>query len=63
MTLSDPPQPAGVLAERGSGRAFLFGDEWITYDSEWAALPEIEQMWIAIFNWLGGCELHEPIIR
>ncbi len=47
----------GVIAVRGSGRLFLFGDEWVTFDSEWVALPEIEQFWVNIFDWLGGCEL------
>ncbi len=62
MTLNDPPKPVGVAAQRDAGKAFLFGDEWITYDSEWAAVPEIQQMWVNIFDWLADCEL-QTIVR
>jgi hypothetical protein len=62
MTLRDPAIPVGVTAQRDAGRAFLFGDEWITYDSEWSSIPEIQIMWVNIFNWLADCEL-EVIIR
>jgi hypothetical protein len=54
---NDISLPVGVVATRGTGRLFLFGDEWVTYDSEWAALPEIEQFWVNVFDWLGGCKL------
>ncbi len=61
MTINDPAIPVGVTAERGLGRAFLFGDEWITFDSEWSSIPEIQVMWINIFDWLADCELKEII--
>jgi hypothetical protein len=57
MSLNDMAVPVGVVAVRGGGRLFLFGDEWVTFDSEWAALPEIEQFWVNVFEWLGGCKL------
>jgi hypothetical protein len=57
MTLNDPALPVAVVATRGSGRLFLFGDEWVTFDSEWVSMPEIEQFWVNIFDWLGGCKL------
>lgn len=60
MTIGDPGQAVGVVAQRGSGRLFLFGDEWVTFDSEWVAMPEIEQFWVNIFDWLGGCKLLPP---
>jgi hypothetical protein len=44
--------PAAQAQERGLGKVFVWGDEWIEYDSEWAALPEIAQLWTNIFEWL-----------
>jgi hypothetical protein len=44
--------PAAQAQERGAGKLFVWGDEWIEYDSEWAALPEITQLWANIFEWL-----------
>lgn len=44
--------PAAQAQERGAGKVFMWGDEWIEYDSEWAALPEIAQLWTNIFEWL-----------
>jgi hypothetical protein len=44
--------PAAQAQERGAGKVFVWGDEWIEYDSEWAALPEIAQLWTNIFEWL-----------
>jgi hypothetical protein len=61
MTLGDPAKPVGIAAVRGSGKVFAFGDEWVTYDSEWSAIPEIQQLWVNVFQWLGDCEL-VPII-
>ena len=36
----------------GSGRAFVFGDEWIEFDSEWSAMPQIPLLWLQVFNWI-----------
>jgi hypothetical protein len=36
----------------GSGRAFVWGDEWIEFDSEWSTLPEIERLWVQVFTWI-----------
>jgi hypothetical protein len=44
--------PAAQAQERGEGKVFVWGDEWIEYDSEWVALPEITQLWANIFEWL-----------
>lgn len=44
--------PAAQAQERGAGKVFVWGDEWIEYDSEWAALPEITQLWTNLFEWL-----------
>jgi hypothetical protein len=44
--------PIAQAQERGAGKVFVWGDEWIEYDSEWAALPEITLLWTNIFAWL-----------
>lgn len=48
--------------ERAKGRAFVWGDEWIEYDSEWRAIPEITQLWVNVFAWLAPakCALTPP---
>ncbi len=40
--------------EYQSGRVFAWGDEWITYDSEWKQHTDyqVAQFWINILNWL-----------
>jgi hypothetical protein len=45
--------PVGVALERGDGRAFIWGDEWIEYDSEWTTMPMIAQLWANMFAWVG----------
>jgi hypothetical protein len=61
------PNPAdgGLLSvayavQMGSGRAFVWGDEWIQYNSEWSTMAEIKQLWVQIFGWVApptGCGL------
>ncbi|HVY36941.1 MAG TPA: hypothetical protein VHM31_03375 [Polyangia bacterium] len=36
----------------GQGRAFVWGDEWIEFDSEWSSMPQIPQLWLQVFNWI-----------
>ena len=48
-----PVGPAGIAQERGEGRVFVWGDEWIQFDSEWTTLPEINQLWVNVMSWLG----------
>ena len=47
-------QPALQVTETGSGRVVVWGDEWITYDSEWADVEEqqVELLWLNILKWL-----------
>ncbi len=55
--------PVAVAHERGMGRAVAWGDEWITFDSEWQTIPEIETLWINVFAWIGprnSCEVPGP---
>lgn len=44
---------AGTVQQRDLGRVFVWGDEWIEFDSEWSSLPEIQQLWVNILAWLG----------
>ena len=44
---------AGVAIEQGEGRAFVWGDEWIQFDSEWSTMPEITRLWVNALSWLG----------
>ena len=55
--------PVGYAVQLDDGRAVVWGDEWIEYDSEWAALPQIQQFWVNIFDWIkptGKCGLVVP---
>jgi hypothetical protein len=52
----------GRIAEVGSGHVFAWGDEWITYDSEWQSHPDcqLERFWINAIKWLtifGNCQV------
>jgi hypothetical protein len=44
--------PVAVAVDVGTGRAFIWGDEWIEYDSEWATIPAIPKLWANIFGWV-----------
>jgi hypothetical protein len=47
---------AGVAVDRGEGkgRAIIWGDEWITYDSEWNNPSfDVPLFWSNIFRWVG----------
>ena len=53
----------GYAVQYGSGRAFVWGDEWIEFDSEWSAMPQIKQLWVQIFAWISPsnkCALTPP---
>jgi hypothetical protein len=54
---------AGYAIVSGAGHAFVWGDEWIEFDSEWSTLPEIKQFWVQIFGWVAPtnkCALTPP---
>ena len=42
------------VAELGDGRVAIWGDEWITYDSEWADTKgqQVEHFWLNLLKWL-----------
>jgi hypothetical protein len=50
MTL--PQGPVGVVQERKEGHVFVFGDEWVEFDSEWQNIPQIKQFWVQSLQWL-----------
>jgi hypothetical protein len=54
MTL--PQGPVGVVQDRGAGRLFMFGDEWVEFDSEWKNIPQIKQFWVQTLSFLGPKE-------
>ncbi|MEO8553721.1 MAG: hypothetical protein ABI678_27295 [Kofleriaceae bacterium] len=37
----------------GTGRAYLWADEWVTFDSVWSGNPELPVFWANAFGWLG----------
>jgi hypothetical protein len=49
---SQPNDAAGIAIEMGEGRAIVWGDEWIEFDSEWSTLPQITQFWVQLFAWI-----------
>jgi hypothetical protein len=51
MTL--PPGPVGVVQDRLLGQVFVFGDEWVEFDSEWQNMPEIQKFWVQTLSYLG----------
>lgn len=44
----------GRALEFGTGKLFQWGDEWITYDSEWTGHPDYQAQlfWLNIIKWL-----------
>jgi hypothetical protein len=57
------PVTVGMAVQLGNGHAFVWGDEWIQFDSEWSTLPEIKQLWVQVFAWVSPpntCGLHPP---
>jgi hypothetical protein len=53
------------VQEVGKGHVFLWGDEWITYDSEWNDHPDyqVQLMWLNTIKWLtvaGQCQVTIP---
>ncbi len=44
----------GRAVEAGAGRIFVWGDEWITYNSEWIDHPDyqVERFWLNVLKWV-----------
>jgi hypothetical protein len=52
----------GRVVESGAGHVLSWGDEWITYDSEWSDHPDyqVERFWLNALKWLtvaGNCQV------
>jgi hypothetical protein len=43
----------GRAIQVGSGAAVIYGDEWISFDSEWAAIPAVETFWSNMLKFVG----------
>jgi hypothetical protein len=52
----------GYVVQASGGRGFVWGDEWIEFDSEWSTRPDIKALWVNVFKWLQerGCPLTPP---
>jgi hypothetical protein len=51
--------------DAGSGHVIAWGDEWITYNSEWSAHPDyqVQKFWQNIVDWFSpgaGCKVPDP---
>lgn len=66
------PQPGNHDVARattaGTGHVYVWGDEWITYDSEWTANAsyQVERFWLNALKWLtaeGRCQVALPGIN
>lgn len=44
--------PVAVVDDRGAGRVFLWGDEWIEFNSVWQGDPDVPLLWANILGWL-----------
>lgn len=54
VTVATVPSGAvvGIAQTRGAGRVFVWGDEWVTFDSEWSSMPMIQTFWVNTLGWL-----------
>ena len=53
------------VKEVGSGHVLVWGDEWITFNSEWSAHPDyqVQVFWQNIVDWFApgaGCKVPDP---
>lgn len=42
------------------GRVFVFGDEWVEFDSEWSAMPDVQQLWFNAITWVNPAVITPP---
>jgi len=47
-----PEGAVGVAHEQGAGRVFVWGDEWVEFDSEWRTMPTVNRFWVNVLGWL-----------
>jgi len=72
---AEPDGPSGMTIAHGGdkvalqvsqadlGRVAVWGDEWVTYDSEWADVDgqQVEHFWLNLLKWLSPPEARMPI--
>jgi hypothetical protein len=56
------------VAQAGKGKAVVWGDEWITYDSEWQDVhdQQVERFWLNTLKWLTfekECQVTLPPVK
>ena len=49
----EPNNSLGTTNVVGEGTAIVFSDEWISFDSEWEQIPEVEVFWSNMVAWVG----------
>ncbi|HLT37629.1 MAG TPA: hypothetical protein VK034_15155 [Enhygromyxa sp.] len=48
-----PSGTAGIAHETASGgRVIVWGDEWLTFDSDWQGYADIEDFWSQMIGWV-----------
>lgn len=57
--------PVARAVESGSGRVFVWADEWITYNTEWTSHPDyqVQRLWLNVLRWLTPTEQCEVSIE
>jgi hypothetical protein len=53
----EPNNSFGTAADVGMGAAIVFSDEWISFDSEWQAIPEVPVFWSNMIKWVGPTDI------
>lgn len=43
---------AAIAHVEGNGKVLAFGDEWLTFDSEWVSYPDVQPFWQNALTWL-----------
>jgi hypothetical protein len=49
--------PVSYAVQMGAGRAFVWGDEWIEFDSDWLTN---QQLWVQVIAWIGPANACAP---
>jgi hypothetical protein len=44
---------------RSIGHVLVVGDEWISFDSEWMTMPQIQKMWANWLDWVRPSDVCE----
>ena len=48
------PHPLGAARQYGSGRVYMWGDEWVEYTSSFESSPDTRRFWTNAMAWLHG---------